>query len=142
MLLTDYLTGGKMIDGSYYALLIKQLHATILVKRHRKIDHEVLVLHDNASVHKSNVVQAAIGKANFGEVNHPAYSPDIAPSDYYLFKNFKAFFRGKNFYSDDEVIATVEEHLNSLGSGFFFNGIKSLNNRWQRVVATEGYYIQ
>ena len=79
----------------------------------------MLILHDNASVHKSNVVQAAIRKANFGEVNHPAYSPDIAPSDYYLFKNLKAFLRGKNFYSDDEVITTVEEHLNNLGSGFF-----------------------
>ncbi len=69
-------------------------------------------------------------------------SPDIAPSDYYLFKNLKAFLRGKNFYSDDEVITTVEEHLNNLGSGFFFDGIQSLYNRWQRVVASEGYYIQ
>jgi len=142
VLLTDYLTGGKTMNGSYYASLIEQLHATILAKRHRKINHEVLVLHDNASVHKSNVVQAAIRKANFGEVNHPAYSPDIAPSDYYLFKNLKAFLRGKNFYSDDEVITTVEEHLNNLGSGFFFDGIQSLYNRWQRVVASEGYYIQ
>ena len=108
------------MNGSYYASFIEQLHATILAKRHRKINREVPVLHDNASVHKSNVVQAAIRKTNFGEVNHPAYSPDIAPSDYYLFKNLKAFLRGKNFYSDDEVITTVEEHLNNLGSGFFF----------------------
>ena len=109
VLLTDYLTGGKTMNGSYDASLIEQLHATILAKRHRKINHEVLVLHDNASVHKSNVVQAAAIRkaANFGEVNHPAYSPDIAPSDYYLFKNLKAFLRGKNFYSDDEVITTV-----------------------------------
>ena len=80
-------------------------------------------------------------KVNFVELNHPAYSPDIAPSDYYLFKNMKAFLRGKNFDSDDEVITTVEEYLRNLDSEFFFNGIKSLYDRWQRVVANEGYYI-
>jgi hypothetical protein len=34
VLLTNYLTGGRTIDGSYYASLIEQLHASILVKRH------------------------------------------------------------------------------------------------------------
>ena len=62
-------------------------------------------------------------------MNHPACSPDIATDDYYRFKNLKAFLRGKNFYSDDELITTVEEHLNNLGSGFFFNEIKSLYDR-------------
>jgi hypothetical protein len=51
------------------------------VKRHGKINHEVLVLHDNASIHKNSIVQAAIRKTNFSEVNHLSYSPDIAPSD-------------------------------------------------------------
>ena len=99
VLLTDYLTGGNPMDGSYYASFIEplNLHATILAKRHRKNNHEVLILHDNASVHRSNVVQAAIRKANFGEVNHPACSPNLAPSDYYLLRNLKAFLRGKNF---------------------------------------------
>lgn len=141
MLLIDYLTRGETIDGSYYALLIEQLRVAILAKRPKKINHEVLLLHDNASVHKSNAVQGAIRKVNFVELNHPAYSPDIAPSDYYLFKNMKAFLRDKNFDSDDEVITTVEGYLRNLDSEFFFNGIKSLYDRWQRVVPNEGYYI-
>ncbi len=46
-------------------------------------------------VHKSRVAQAAIHKASFEELNHPAYSPDVAPSDYYLFANLKKNLRGK-----------------------------------------------
>jgi len=38
--------------------------------------------------------------------------------------------------------SVMDRLLNNLGSGFFFDGIQSLYNRWQRVVASEGYYIQ
>jgi [histone H3]-lysine36 N-dimethyltransferase SETMAR len=99
-------------------------------------------LHDNAPVHKSNIVQAAIRQVGFVELNHPAYSPDIAPTDYHMFSHLKKFLRGKNFGSDDEAIATVEDNLSDLDSGFFSEGIQSLRDRWQRVVASEGQYIQ
>lgn len=142
VLLTDYLTRGETIDGSYYASLIERLRTTLLAKRRGRIDHEVLLLHDNAPVHKSNAVQAAIRRVNFIELNHPSYSPDIAPSDYHLFKRLKTFLRGKTFRSDDEVITTVENYLGDMDSDFFSNGINSLYDRWQRVVASEGHYIQ
>ena len=86
--------------------------------------HRVLLLHDNAPVHKCNVVHAAIGKAGFVELNTPVYSPDIAPSDYYLFSNLNKFLRGKDFSRDDERIDTVEDYLNNLDSEFFVRNRK------------------
>ena len=38
---------------------------------------------------------------------HPPYSPDLAPSDYYLFRSLQEFLNGKTF-NDDE---TVKSHL-------------------------------
>ena len=74
----------------------------------------VLLLHANASIGKCNIVQTAIRKVGFVELNHSAYSPDIAASDYYLFSNLKKFLRNKNFNRDDETIDTVENYLNNL----------------------------
>ena len=142
VLLTDYLTQGNTINGLYYASLIERLRSAILEKRRGKVSRGVLLLHDNAPVHKSNVVQAAIRQAGFAELNHPAYSPDIAPTDYHMFSHLKKFLRGKSFDSDDEVIATVESYLSDLDSEFFSTGIESLHERWLRVVAIEGQYIQ
>ena len=82
-------------------------------KRRGKVSHGVL-LHDNAPVHKCSIVQAPIRKADFVDLNHPAYSPDIAPSDYYLFSKLNEFVRGKNFSGDDGTIDTVEDYLNKL----------------------------
>ena len=53
-------------------------------KRRGKLAAGVLLLHDNAPVHKSRVAQAAIHKCKFEQLNHPPYSPDLAPNDYYL----------------------------------------------------------
>ena len=96
----------------------------------------------NAPVHKSNVAQAAIRQTSFTELNHPAYSPDIAPTDYHMFSHLKKFLRGKSFESDDEAIATVEDYLGDLDQDFFSQGISSLRDRWYRVVASGGQYIQ
>jgi histone-lysine N-methyltransferase SETMAR len=142
VLLTDYLPRGITINGPYYASMIERLRSAILKKRRGKVSRGVLLLHDNAPVHKCKVVQAVIRQSGFIELNHPAYSPDIAPSDYYLFSNLKKFLRGKNFNSDDEAITAVEDYLTDLDSDFFCKGIESLHDRWQRVVASEGQYIQ
>ena len=142
ILLTEYLPRGTTIGCSDYALIIERLHCAILEKRRGKVSHGVLLLHDNAPVHKYNIVQAAIRKAGFVELNHPSYSPDIAPSDYYLLSNLKKFLRGKNFSLDDETINTVEDYLNNLDSEFFCKGIQSLGDHWQRVIASQGQYIQ
>ena len=79
----------------------------------------MLLFHDNALVHKCNIVQAAIRKAGFIELNHPIYSADIAASDYYLFSNLKTFLRSKNFSRDDEITDTVEDYFNKLDCEFF-----------------------
>jgi hypothetical protein len=60
VLLTEYLPRGTTINGPYYASIIERLPSVILKKRHGKVSRGVLLLHDNAPVHKCNIVQAAI----------------------------------------------------------------------------------
>ena len=52
-------------------------------------DKVVLLFHGNTLVDKCNIVQTAIRKSGFVELNDPVYSPDIAPCDSYLFSNLK-----------------------------------------------------
>ena len=86
----------------------------ILGKRRGKVSDGVPLLHDNDPVRKCNIVQTAIRKTDFVELNHSAYSPDIAPSDYYLFLCLKKKIRGTNFSGDDETIDIVEGYLSKL----------------------------
>ena len=112
ILLTKYLPRRTTISGPYYASVIKRLHCAIVEKRRDKVSDGVLLLHDDVPIHKCTVVQTAIRKADFVDLNHLAYSSDITLPDYYLFPNLKKFLRGKNFSYDDETIDTVEDSLN------------------------------
>ena len=49
----------------------------------------VLFHQDNAPAHKSVVAMAAVRDSGFELVDHPLYSPDLAPSDYFMFPNMK-----------------------------------------------------
>ncbi|GBP92015.1 hypothetical protein EVAR_60116_1 [Eumeta japonica] len=44
---------------------------------------------DNASVHTLFVARQALKDTGFGEIDYTPYSPDLAPSDYFLFSNLK-----------------------------------------------------
>jgi histone-lysine N-methyltransferase SETMAR len=46
-------------------------------------------------MHMSAKSQAAIRQFGIQQLNHPPYSPDLAPSDYFLFRVMKKFLRGK-----------------------------------------------
>ena len=89
VLLTEHLPRETTINGPSDASIIKRLRSVIVEKRCGKVSHGVLLLHDNAPIDKSNIVQATIRQAGYIELNHQAYSPDIAPSDYHLFSNLK-----------------------------------------------------
>ena len=84
----------------------------------------VLLLYDNAPVHMSAKSQAAIQQCGFQQLNHPPYSPDLAPSDYFLFRVMKKFLRGKRFSSDEEVKEVVTTWFEEQSKDIFFQGDK------------------
>jgi histone-lysine N-methyltransferase SETMAR len=64
--------------------------------------------------------QAAIQQCGFQQLNHPPYSPDLAPSDYFLFQVMKKFLWGKRFSSDEEVKEAVTTWFEEQSKDFFF----------------------
>ena len=75
-------------------------------------------------------------------IPHPAYSPDLAPSDYFLFPNLKKDIRGRHFWSNEEVMAAVEEWVRDKDPGFFSSGLMALEHRWSKCIILEGNYIE
>ena len=94
-------------------------------------------MHDNAPVHKSRVAQAAIRECKFEQLNHPPYSPDLAPSDYYLFRNLKSHLRGTKFRDDDELKAAIEDWFEDK-----IDDIDCLKEKWAKCIEVKGNYIE
>lgn len=142
ILLIDYLPTKTTMNGQYYANLMQELRKTIRQKRRGMLTRGVLILHDNAPVHKSRVAQAAIRDCGFEQLNHPPYSPDLAPSDYFLFRNLKSALRGRHFRDDEDVKAATEAWLGGQTEDFYKSGIKSLKEKWNKCIEVKGNYIE
>ena len=142
ILMIDYLERGKTITGVHYADQIRKLRAAIKQKRRGKLSHGVLLHQDNAPAHMSAVARAAIRECGFQLLNHPPYSPDLAPSDYHMFRSLKDSLRGQKFDSDEEVIHAINSWFEQQDKNFFVDGVKSLAHRWGKCVALEGDYVE
>ena len=89
VIMVDYLEEGCTINGTFYAEELRRLRQEIMKKRRGKLTRGVLLLHDNASVHTSQVSMADATKCSFEVRSNPLYSPDLAPSDFHQFPNLK-----------------------------------------------------
>ena len=119
IIILDFLTKRSILTGVYYANLLDQLRTGIREKRRGKLSKGVLLQQDNTRVHTCKVAMDAVERNRYELIPHPAYSPDLAPSDFFLFPNLKKDIRGLHFRSDEEVVTAVEEWVNGKDPDFF-----------------------
>lgn len=142
VVMIEYLDHGATITGNLYAEQIKKLRNFIREERRGKLSKGVLFHQDNAPAHKSRVAMAAIKDAGFELMEHPPYSPDLAPSDFYLFPRLKEHLGGQKFDDDDAVIAVVQVFLRGQEEDLFKMGILCLEKRYNKCILLKGDYIE
>lgn len=101
----------------------------------------VRFLHDNARPHTAIRTRQKLLNLGWEVLNHPPYSPDLAPSDYYLFLSISNALRNKRFKDEDEIKQWLEEFFASKPASFYRNGIMRLPEKWQKVIDCDGHYF-
>ena len=126
----------------YCDILQGELKPAICSKRRGKLSKEILLLHDNARPHPAAHTLETLKQLKWEAVEYPAYSPDLAPSDFHLFRPLKNALRGRRFSCDDDVKAAVHQWLCTQPKTFFADGIKKLAGHWEKCIAKQGDYIK
>lgn len=138
----ELLKPGQTVTSELYCHQLNRLRASLVNKHPALVNRKgVLLHHDNARPHASKVTQQKIKELGWEVLPHPAYSPDIAPSDYHLFRSMQHYLEGKKFDSYDVVKNSMAEFFDSKDESFYSDGIKSLVSRWQKVVDSNGDYF-
>ena len=138
VIMLDFLPKRSTITGVYYANLLDQLRTAIHEKRPGKLSKGVLLQQDNARVHTCKVAMDAVERNGYELIPHAAYSPDLAPSDFFLFPNLKKL----HFRFDEEVVTAVEEWVNGKDPDFFSSGLMALEHHWSKCITLEGNYLE
>ena len=81
-----------------------------------------ITLHqDNAPCHKAQFTMDVFQRLNINLVDHPAYSPDLAPCDFALFPRLKAQLRGNRFNNEEALRRAVTDFVASIPAQEFKN---------------------
>lgn len=139
----ELLKQGETITGEVYRRQLIRLKQALGEKRPEWDNrHDKLILqHDNARPHVANLVKNYSDRQNWEILPHPPYSPDIAPSDYHLFRSMQSALAEQHFRSYEDIKKWVDDWIASKPPEFFIRGIRLLPERWERVVASDGQYF-
>ena len=102
---------------------------------------KVLLHHDNARPHTAAATVETVQQLGFELLQHPPYSPDLAPSDYHIFSPLKEALRGRRFASDEEVKEAVHTWLREQPKNFSA-GIQKLVERYNKCIVLQGDYVE
>ena len=83
------------------------------------------------------IAQEAVRDCDFVQLDHPAYSPELAPSDYFLFRNLKSHLHDARPPDDEALKKAVKEWLD-----FYFSGINSLPEKCRKCIELNDDYIE
>ncbi|UYV69227.1 hypothetical protein LAZ67_6002893 [Cordylochernes scorpioides] len=97
--------------------------------------------HDNTWPHVAKVVKETLEALQWDVLPHPPYSPDIAPSDYHMFRSMTHGLAEQHFTSYEEAKNWVDVWIASKDK-FFRHGLRMLPERWEKVVAKDGKYFE
>ena len=93
--------------------------------------HEAIIFHhDNARPHVAIPVKNYMEKSGWGVLPHPPYSPDLAPSDYYLFRSMQNALTEIRFTSEQGIKNWLDSFLAAKPAQFFGDGIHKKPERW------------
>ena len=94
---------------------------------------------DNSRPHLVNEKLAEIG---IRRLEHPPYSPDLVPSDYFLFIYLSFILEGCFFKTENELFHKVTEILTSIPKCMFKNAYDEWLRKLQLVIDTGSKYVK
>lgn len=139
----ELLKPSETVTGDRYQQQILNLSQAIITKRPQygqRHDH-IILQHDNARPHFAKSVKETLKILGWEVLPHPPYSPDIAPSDFHLFRSMQHSLAGHTFKSYQDIEKWMDQWIATKDQKFFYRGIHSLPERWSKVVAANGKYF-
>ena len=92
--------------------------------------------------HYSWIVRDVLREFQWELLPHPPYSPDLAPSDLFLFPKLKEHLKGVYFDDTNEAKQAAKTSLTKWSADYFKNGIKGCKHRLKKCFDLDGDYVE
>ena len=104
MRLVAVLPRRQTITADIYCQQLDRIHAALVRSRPQLVNGKGVLFHqDNARPHVSAQTLKKISELKWELVEHPPYSPDLAPSDFHLFGSLQNVLQARSYRAEHEV---------------------------------------
>jgi len=99
----EFVPTGQTVNQVYYLEVLERLREKVRWKRPELFANNSWILpHDNAPAHTALSVSKFLATKQITVLEYPAFSPDLAPSDFFLFPKIKEILKGRHFDDIDD----------------------------------------
>jgi histone-lysine N-methyltransferase SETMAR len=139
----DLMPKGCTMDSGYFINNIVPAVALVCYPNGRQPRQRRCVLHfDNAPAHKTKEVGQCLGHYDLLRFEHPPYSPDLAPCDFFLFGYLKTRLQGKQFTTEGDLMSGIRDLIGGIPKDTWRAVFLEWMDRLARCAAMEGDYIE
>ena len=131
------------INGHYYTnKVLKKVKAVYHKRRPKSGLRGVILHHDNATAHKHRDVKAFLMKEKVTELEHPPYSPDLSPCNFFLFPRMKKMLAGRRYKSRSALGSALYQCLLGIPKTDYAAELRSWIEQFELCVKVKGDYFE
>jgi hypothetical protein len=133
-----FLERGEGMNASrFQELVLKDLFA---LQETLPADQRLLLHWDNAPAHTATTTKALLKTTRAVVIPQPPYSPDIAPSDFFLFGYLKGQIRGRKCETGKDILKVIGEIMGKITRAKRIEVFRDWIWRLESVIASGGEY--
>ena len=138
----SFLNPCETITAKKYCHQIDEMHQKLRRMCPRLVNMKgPILLHDNARLHVAQPTLQKLNELGYEALPHPAYSPDLSPTDYHFFKHLDNFLHDKCLENQDDAKNAFNAFVTYREPDFYSSGINKLIYRWQKCVDCNRSYF-
>jgi hypothetical protein len=133
----EFIAQGQTENQQCYLEVLTKLRESLQRKRRGMWPDKWILHHDNASAQDALRVREFLAKNSITKTDHPPYSPDSAPCDFWLFPKLKNALKGQRFADLSDIQRKVKTLLRGIPENDFQDRFRHWHHRLTKCMASQ-----
>lgn len=137
---TIVLEDRKTVNADWYTTVC--LPQVITEFRKNNSRRRMILHHDNASSHTARQTKTFLSSQNVEILDHPPYSPDLSPNDFFTFPKIKQSLRGQRFSTPEGAVDAYKSAILTTPTSEWNKCFKNWFERMEKCIKYRGEFFE